>query len=293
MDVIIIPGKKNVLFSYLGMAKDVSIFWASWMFRVENCDPRGVAACFGPSEGELSIWKHLGHLCFEINADGSSKSRFRKGSDEPTKNKTQAQIGEMINHKTTRTKQSHCQPSRLNKPTYSNQLNEINETTKPNQPDQAKPSHKKQSHYCKPYRFCAKENNTVLGASWIKRESSKKHWRVVSHQQTSRIHMDFCHIFCPLEKIWHFWHLKSRKSPLVPCCIIQLEDQWSTLSLKGNMFLSVGTKSKSGSANSGLAKTLPKCGVAGGGNWQVLSIPNLFFNVKWCLQTLSNTITQN
>ena len=92
MDVIIIPGKKECFVSYLGMGKDVSIFWASWMFQVENCDPRGLAACFGPSEGELSIWKHLGHLCFEINADGSSKSLFRKENQQIKK---QAQIGEI------------------------------------------------------------------------------------------------------------------------------------------------------------------------------------------------------
>ena len=163
----------------------------------------------------------------------------------------------MINHKTTRTKQSHCQPSRLNKPTYSNQLNEINETTKPNQPDQAKPSNKKQTHYCKPYRFCAKKTIQYLGHP----KSKENHPKNTEGLSPINKHLGFIWIlpyFCLLEN-WAFLASQIPEIPHVPCCIIQLEDQWSTL-----CSLSVGTKSKSGSANSGLAKRFEKCGVTGG-----------------------------
>ena len=151
------------------------------------------------------------------------------------------------------TKQSHCQPSRLNKPTYSNQLNEINETTKPNQPDQAKPSNKKQTRYCKPYRFCAKKAILYLGRP----ESKENHPKNPEGLSPINKHLGFIWIlpyFFTCLKIGHFWHLKSRKIPLVPCWDkFNLKTQWSTL-----CSLSIGTKSKSGSANSGLAKTLPQ-----------------------------------
>lgn len=52
---------------------------------------------------------------------------------------------------------------------------------------------------------------------------------------------------------------------------IQLEDQWSTL-----CSLSVGTKSKSGSANSGLAQRFPKMWRCWWWLMQVLSMPSIF-----------------
>lgn len=185
------------------------------------------------------------------------------------------------------TKQSHCQPSRLNKPTYSNQVNEINETTKPNQPDQAKPSNKKQTRYCKPYRFCAKETILYLGRP----ESKENHPKNTEGLSPINKHLGFIWIlpyFFTCLKIGHFWHLKSRKIPLVPC--------WDKFNLKTNgqpfVHWALEQNQSPDRPTQALPNASPKCGVAGGG-WCKCWACHLFFNVKWCLQTVNNTTTQN